>query len=57
MEIFHNDFDSLKRVWNIWICIDSEEYGDSIEKVGIKKGITQKRTVAVERMMKANITK
>lgn len=34
MEFFHSDFDNLKRVRSIWICMDSKETEDSIEEIG-----------------------
>lgn len=34
-EFFHSDFDSLKRVRSIWICMDNEETEDSIEEIGL----------------------
>ncbi len=34
-EFFHSDFDSLKRVRSIWICMDSGEDGDAIEEIGL----------------------
>ena len=32
-EFFHSDFDNLKKVRSIWICMDSEETEDSIEEI------------------------
>ncbi len=34
-EFYHSDFDSLKRVRSIWICMDGGEDGDSIEEIGL----------------------
>lgn len=39
-EFFHSDFDSLKRVRSIWICMDREEDGDSIEEIGLVRRVT-----------------
>ena len=36
-EFFHSDFDSLKKVRSIWICMDSSETGDSIEEIGFDR--------------------
>lgn len=36
-EFFHSDYDSLKRVRSIWICMDSRTDGDSIEEIGFEK--------------------
>ncbi len=36
-EFFHNDFDNLKKVRSIWICMDSEETEDSIEEIGFDR--------------------
>lgn len=33
-EFFHSDFDNLKKVRSIWICMDSGETEDSIEEIG-----------------------
>ena len=33
-EFFHSDFDNLKKVRSIWICMDSKETEDSIEEIG-----------------------
>ncbi len=32
-EFFHSDFDNLKKVRSIWICMDSSETEDSIEEI------------------------
>ncbi len=34
-EFFHSDYDSLKKVRSIWICLDNSEDGDSIEEIGL----------------------
>lgn len=34
-EFFHSDFDSLKRVRSIWICMDSGPDGDSVREIGL----------------------
>jgi hypothetical protein len=36
-EFFHSDFDNLKRVRSIWICMDSSETEDSIEEIGFDR--------------------
>ncbi len=36
-EFFHIDFDNLKKVRSIWICMDSEETEDSIEEIGFER--------------------
>ncbi len=36
-EFFHSDFDNLKKVRSIWICMDSEETEDSIEEIGFDR--------------------
>ena len=36
-EFFHSDFDQLKRVRSIWICMDHDEDGDSIEEIGLER--------------------
>lgn len=33
-EFFHSDFDNLKKVRSIWICMDNDETEDSIEEIG-----------------------
>ena len=38
-EFFHSDFDNLKKVRSIWICMDSEETEDSIEEIGFETKI------------------
>ncbi len=34
-EFFHSDFDSLKRVRSIWVCMDGKEDEDAIEEIGL----------------------
>lgn len=34
-EFFHSDFDNLKKVRSIWICMDNDETEDSIEEIGL----------------------
>ena len=36
-EFYHSDYDSLKRVRSIWICLDSSEDGDSIEEINLDR--------------------
>lgn len=36
-EFFHSDYDSLKRVRSIWICMDNGEDNDSIEEIGLDR--------------------
>lgn len=36
-EFFHSDFDNLKKVRSIWLCMDSEETEDSIEEIGFDR--------------------
>ncbi len=36
MEFFHSDFDNLKKVRSIWICMDSKETEDSIEEMSFE---------------------
>ena len=36
-EFFHSDFDNLKKVRSIWICMDSSETEDSIEEIGFDR--------------------
>lgn len=43
-EFFHSDYDSLKRVVSIWICLDTDEDGDSIEEISFdRKAVYGKR--------------
>ncbi len=34
-EFYHSDYDSLKKVRSIWICMDNSMDGDSIEEIGL----------------------
>lgn len=36
-EFFHSNYDNLKKVRSIWICMDSSDEGDSIEELGFEK--------------------
>lgn len=36
-EFYHSDYDRLKRVRSIWICMDSNEDGDSIEEISLEQ--------------------
>ena len=36
-EFFHSDFDSLKKVRSIWICMDNVETEDSIEEISLDR--------------------
>lgn len=36
-EFFHSDFDNLKKVRSIWICMDNDETEDSIEEIGLDR--------------------
>lgn len=36
-EFFHSDFDNLKKVRSIWICMDNDETEDSIEEIGLER--------------------
>ena len=36
-EFFHSDFDSLKKVRSIWICMDNDETEDSIEEISLNR--------------------
>ena len=50
-EFFHSDFDNLKKVRSIWICMDSEETEDSIEEIGFDRkpflGIREVHTIQI----------
>lgn len=39
MEFFHSDFDNLKKVRSIWICMDSKETEDFIEEMSFESNI------------------
>lgn len=36
-EFFHSDFDNLKKVRSIWICMDNDTAEDSIEEIGFDR--------------------
>ena len=36
-EFYHSDYDSLKKVRSIWICMDNGEDGDSIEEIALER--------------------
>ncbi len=36
-EFFHSDFDNLKKVRSIWICMDHDETEDSIEEISLER--------------------
>ena len=36
-EFYHSDYDNLKKVRSIWICMDNREDGDSIEEISLVK--------------------
>lgn len=36
-EFFHSDFDNLKKVRSIWICMDNDAVEDSIEEIGFDR--------------------
>ena len=38
-EFFHSDYDSLKKVRSIWLCLDNSEDGDSIEEIYLDRKI------------------
>lgn len=38
-EFYHSDYDSLKKICSIWICMDGKETEDTIEEVRLKKRI------------------
>ena len=38
-EFYHSDYDSLKKVRSIWICMDNSKNGDSIEEIFMDKKI------------------
>jgi len=38
-EFFHSDYDSLKPVRSIWICMDNSEDGGSIEEIGLTRTV------------------
>ncbi len=36
-EFFHSDYDNLKKVRSIWLCLSSNEDGDSIEEISLNR--------------------
>lgn len=36
-EFYHSDYDNLKKVRSIWICMDTEEDGDCIEEISLER--------------------
>ncbi len=36
-EFYHSDYDNLKKVRSIWICMDNSEDGDSIEEINLTR--------------------
>ena len=36
-EFFHSDYDNLKKVRSIWICMDNSKDGDSIEEINLNR--------------------
>lgn len=36
-EFFHSDYDNIKRVRSIWVCMDGDTNGDSIEEIGLRR--------------------
>lgn len=38
-EFYHSDYDSLKKVRSIWLCLDNSEDGDTIEEISLDKKI------------------
>ena len=36
-EFYHSDYDSLRNVRSIWICMDKKSDGDSIEEIGLAR--------------------
>ena len=38
-EFYHSDYDNLKRVRSIWLCLDNNEDGDSVEEINLNTNI------------------
>ena len=38
-EFYHSDYDNLKKVRSIWICMDNSEDGDSIEEISLNRNV------------------
>lgn len=36
-EFFHSDYDNLKKVRSIWLCLNNSEDGDSIEEISLNR--------------------
>ena len=36
-EFYHSDYDNLKKVRSIWLCLDSKEGGESIEEINLSR--------------------
>ena len=36
-EFYHSDYDNLKKVRSIWLCLDNSEDGDSIEEIRLNR--------------------
>ena len=36
-EFYHSDYDNLKKVRSIWLCLDSKEDGESIEEINLSR--------------------
>ncbi len=36
-EFYHSDYDNLKKVRSIWLCLDNSEDGDSIEEISLNR--------------------
>lgn len=56
-EFFHSDFDALKKVRSIWICLDNDETEDSIEEIGLGRKVVfgNKKTLYPVNLMKGII--
>ena len=56
-EFFHSDFDALKKVRSIWICLDNDETEDSIEEIGLGRKVVfgNKKTSHPVNLMKGII--
>ena len=39
-EFFHSDYDNLKPVYSIWICMDTPKAEDSVMKIGLSSQLT-----------------
>ena len=56
-EFFHSDFDALKKVRSIWLCLDNDETEDSIEEIGLDRKVVfgNKKTSYPVNLMKGII--